>query len=445
MAIVAIVGRPNVGKSTLFNRLVGGREAIVDDVPGVTRDRNYAEVEWGRTHFTLVDTGGFAGGEEARSEAIAAQVRRQVEAAIDEADALILLCDGREGLHALDEEMMRRLRRSEKPVFVAVNKIDTAALERLTAEFYALGVERLYPLSAAHGQGVWELADDVVAALPGLPAGAEPAPEAARAVRVAVIGRPNVGKSSLINRVLGYERVVVSEEPGTTRDAVDTRVEIEGRPFVLIDTAGLRRKGKLSGKLEHYGTLRALRAMERADVCLLLIDAAEGLTDQDMKIAAHAHDLGKGLVVAANKWDLLEVSHKEGRQRLEAMERGLHFLGRVPLVATSATEGTGLREAFRLAAEVDGLLATKLSTGQINRALEAALAGHSPPSHRGRAVKLYYATQVGTRPPRLLLFANYPQGITATYRRYLAGQLRASLGLESVPLRLAFKPRRRES
>jgi GTP-binding protein len=441
MAVVAIVGRPNVGKSTLFNRLVGGRQAIVDDIPGVTRDRNYAEVEWGRRSFTLVDTGGFYEGAEEASEEIAASVRRQVEAAIDEADAIILLCDGREGLHPLDEEMMQRLRPSRKPVFVAVNKLDTAATERLLSDFYGLGVERLYPVSSAHGLGVWELADDVVAALPS----GEPAAEPEGVVRVAVMGRPNVGKSSLINRVLGYERVVVSPQPGTTRDAVDTRLDLEGQPFVLIDTAGIRRRGKLSGRLEHYGTLRALKAMERADVCLLLIDAAEGLTDQDQKIAAHAFELGKGIVVALNKWDLLPAGSRKGRERFDGARHGLQFLGRVPLVATSALEGTGLTEAFGFCRQVFGQLSSRLSTPEVNRALQAAATSHAPPAFRGKPVKLYYATQVGERPPRLVVFANYPKGITNPYRRYLTNQLRAHLGLESVPLQLIFKPRRRDS
>jgi GTP-binding protein len=443
MAVVAIVGRPNVGKSTLFNRLIGGRAAIVDDIPGVTRDRNYGEVEWGRTHFTLVDTGGFEEEAAANEEAIVAQVRLQVEAAIAEADAVVLVCDGRQGLTPLDEEMMRRLRRTQKPVLVAVNKIDTKGAERLLPEFYALGVERLYPVSAAHGLGVWELADDVVAALP--PPAEEPAERPAE-VRVAVVGRPNVGKSSLINRVLGYERVVVSERPGTTRDAVDTRVELDGQPYVLVDTAGIRRKGKLSGRLEHYGLLRALRAMERADVCLLLIDAAEGLTDQDMKIAAQAYEMGRGVVVALNKWDLLgRVRPREASARRESVREGLQFLGRVPLVATSATEGTGLTEIFQRVAEVNGRLSAALSTSELNRALEAATTGHEPPSYRGRRVKLYYITQVGARPLRFVVFANYPKGVTDPYRRYLTNQLRARLELESVPVQLIFKPRRKET
>ncbi len=438
MAVVAIIGRPNVGKSTLFNRLIGGRGAIVDNIPGVTRDRNYAELEWGRKSFTLTDTGGFE--EEARA-GLALQVRRQVEAAIDEADAVIFVCDGRAGLTPLDEEMMRRLRRAQKPLFVAVNKIDTVGTERLLPEFYALGVEQLYPVSAAHGLGVWELADDVAAALPEAEA---PPEERPGEVRVAVIGRPNVGKSSLINRILGYERVVVSEEPGTTRDAVDTRLEVEGAPYVLVDTAGIRRKGKMAGRLEHYGLLRALKAMARADVCLLLIDAAEGLTDQDMKIAAHAFELGKGLVVAANKWDLLPLKGREAARRLEEVRRGLHFLGRVPFVPTSATEGTGLGEALRLTRQVHERLAATLSTSEVNRALEAATAAHEPPSYRGKRVKLYYATQIGSRPPRFVAFANYPRGLSEPYRRYLTGQLRERLGLESVPVQIIIRPRRPE-
>jgi GTP-binding protein len=337
--------------------------------------------------------------------------------------------------------MMTRLRPARKPVFVAVNKLDTAATERLLSDFYGLGVERLYPVSSAHGLGVWELADDVVAALPA----EEPAPEPEGVVRVAVMGRPNVGKSSLINRVLGYERVVVSPQPGTTRDAVDTRLELEGQPFVLIDTAGIRRRGKLSGRLEHYGTLRALKAMERADVCLLLIDAAEGLTDQDQKIAAHAFELGKGIVVALNKWDLLPAGSRKGRERLDGARHGLQFLGRVPLVATSALEGTGLTEAFGFCRQVFGQLSSRLSTPAVNRALQAAVTSHAPPAFRGKPVKLYYATQVGERPPRLVVFANDPKGITSPYRRYLTNQLRAHLGLESVPLQLIFKPRRRDS
>jgi GTP-binding protein len=441
MAVVAIVGRPNVGKSTLFNRLVGGRQAIVDNLPGVTRDRNYAEVEWGRTSFTLVDTGGFEEERREAQETVVAQVRRQVEAAVAEADAIVLLCDGRQGLTPLDEEMMRRLRRARKPLFVAVNKLDTKEAERLMPEFYALGVERLYPVSAAHGLGVWELADDVASQLPP----AEVPTEAPSEVRVAVVGRPNVGKSSLVNRILGYERVVVSEAPGTTRDAVDTRVRLGDTAYVLIDTAGIRRKGKVAGRIEHYGMLRALKAMERADVCLLLIDAPEGLTDQDMKIAAHAFELGKGVVVALNKWDLLHLSPGEAARYSEQVRAGLHFLGKVPLVATSAVEGTGVAEAFGLVEQVYERLGSTHPTSQLNRALEASLAGHEPPSFRGKRVKLYYITQVAVRPPRFLIFANYPRALKEPYRRYLTNQLRERLGLESVPVQLIIKPRRQEA
>jgi len=443
MAIVAIVGRPNVGKSTLFNRLVGGRQAIVDNVPGVTRDRNYAEVEWGETSFTLVDTGGFEEpGLGVMDEVIAAQVRRQVEAAIGEADAIVLLCDGREGLNPLDREMMDRLRRAQRPVFVAVNKLDTVtAEEKLLSEFYALGVEHLYPVSSAHGLGVWELADDVVAALPPQEG---PAVEREGEVRVAVVGRPNVGKSSLINRVLGYERVVVSEAPGTTRDAVDTNFELDGTPYVLVDTAGIRRKGRLAGPLEHYGTLRSLKAMERADVCLLVIDAAEGLTDGDVKIAAHTFDLGRGVVVAANKWDLVHLNPKQATKHLNKIREGLRFLGDVPLVITSAVEGTGVQEVFGTARQSFERLSAGFSTSEVNKVLEAAFAAHQPPAYRGKPVKLYYATQIGNRPPRFVIFANYPKGVTDAYRRYLVNQLRSRLGLSSVPVQIVIKPRRRE-
>ncbi|MFH0809515.1 MAG: ribosome biogenesis GTPase Der [Pseudomonadota bacterium] len=439
MAIVAIVGRPNVGKSTLFNRLVGRREAIVDNIPGVTRDRHYGEVEWGLSSFTLVDTGGF---EDEDRETIAVQVRRQVEVAIAEAEAVIFVCDARSGLTPLDEDLMRRLRGAQKPVFVAVNKIDSAGTEELLHDFHALGTDRLYAVSAAHGLGMWELAEAVASALPEAPAAAEGSPEE---VRVAVVGRPNVGKSSLINRILGYERVVVSEQPGTTRDAVDTRLEWQGKPYILVDTAGIRRKGKLSGRIEHYGTLRALKAMERADVCLLLIDTAEGLTDQDMKIAAQAAEMGRGLVVALNKWDLIPGGPLEGARRREQTGEALQFLGKVPLVPTSATEGTGLNEALQATAEIKRRLDAKISTGLLNRALEAAVASHEPPTFRGKRVKFYYMTQVGNRPPRFLVFANYPKAITQPYRRYLTNRLRERLDLEAVPVQLIIRPRVRNS
>jgi len=451
VALVAIVGRPNVGKSTLFNRLAGRRIAIVDDRPGVTRDRNYTEVEWEGRAFTLVDTGGFETG-----EGLAAGVRAQVDAALAEADAIVFVLDGREGLNPLDEEMMRRLRGSSKLVFVAVNKLDSPRVaDEILPEFYVLGAERLHAVSGSHGLGVDELIDDIMAALPGrvvppeeelpeeeLPG--EVSPEEARETRVAVVGRPNVGKSSLVNKVLGYERVVVSPEPGTTRDTVDTRVHFRGRDYVLIDTAGIRRRGRVTERVEHVSLLRALKAMDRAEVCLLMLDAAEGITDQDAKIASHANETGRAVVVCLNKWDLVKLKGKQVDEYLAKVRHGLRFLGDVPIVPMSAVTGEGIEAAFDVTGRVSDQYGRQVTTGLLNRAIEAATEAHPPPSYRGHRIKLYYATQVGTRPPRFLIFANYPAGLTETYRRYLANQLRERLGLTLVPVQLLFRARRKE-
>ncbi len=433
--IVVLVGRPNVGKSTLFNRLTRSRDALVDDMPGVTRDRHYGDAVWDETAFTLVDTGGFVSGD---SDAFAPRIRRQVELAVADADAVVVLLDGRQGLSPYDHDLADMLRQAGKPVFFAVNKIDGPEQEDALFEFYGLGVEPLYALSAEHGYGVSDLLTAVVAALPRKKARH---PDAGEAIRVAVVGRPNVGKSSLINRIVGSERLVVSDEPGTTRDAVDTPVRVDGKPFLLIDTAGIRRKGRVSAKLEKFSVVKALRSLERCDVALVLMDASEGITDQDLTVAGYAVDRGRACVVLLNKWDLVEKDSRTAGEYLQRLRDEAPFLHFAPAMTISALTGQRVSKIFRLIEEVYSQFSRRVATGPLNRILARALERNEPSLHRGRRLKFYYVSQVSTRPPTFVCFVNYPEAVHFSYRRYLINQFRRETGLDKTPLRLLFRQR----
>lgn len=435
--IVVIVGRPNVGKSTFFNRVTRSRDALVDNAPGVTRDRHFGTARWDETEFNLVDTGGIAGTDEF-SRRIASQVRL----AIEEADAIIFMMDGREGLSPFDQEVASLLRASAKPIFYTVNKIDGPEQEDRLSDFYGLGVDTLYPLSAEHRYGLHDLLDDLVQALPvsrpTLAADDELDP-----IRIAVIGRPNVGKSSLINTILGEERLLVSNVPGTTRDAVDTLCRIDDRPYLLVDTAGIRRKGKVSQKLEKFSIIKALRSLDRCDVALVIIDAADGITDQDITIAGYAHDRGCGCVFLLNKWDLIEKDRNTHRQYTQALREKAKFLSFAPVLTVSALTGQRVAKIFRFVENVYLQYGTRIGTGRLNKVFETAVENNSPSLHRGRRIKFFYATQISVKPPTFVCFVNYPDAVHFSYRRYLVNCLRKEFLLDKTPIRLYFRKRER--
>ncbi|HWP34501.1 MAG TPA: ribosome biogenesis GTPase Der [Thermodesulfobacteriota bacterium] len=439
---VAIVGRPNVGKSTLFNRLTGRRQAIVEDTPGVTRDRIYGEAEWAGRTFAVIDTGGF---DPAAREPIPQLVREQAEVAIAEADVVILVLDGTTGPTPADRELYDLLRRAGKPVVVAVNKADRKDFDASLAEVQALGAERLVPVSAEHGRGVDELLDAVVEALPPATAPPPAAPEGPRPLRLAVVGRTNVGKSSLVNRILGYERVIVSELPGTTRDPIDTPFTWQGRPMVIVDTAGIRRRARTETRLEKVSVVAALKALARCDVAALVLDAAYGITDQDQTIGAYAAESGCGVVIVANKWDLVPDGRPAVRLFTEAVRRALPHLAFSPIVFTSATRGYGVRRLLEQAVRAAEAAARRVPTGQLNRALREAVERLEPPVFRNRRVKIFYGAQLGSRPPTFAIVTSAPEGLPESYRRYLAAQLRERFDFEGAPLRLVFRERRRRA
>jgi GTP-binding protein len=436
LPVVAIIGRPNVGKSTLFNRIVKSHRAIVDDAPGVTRDRVVAPAVHGGIVFLCVDTGGFLADRPRDPTAIEAQVRAQALAAVDEAHALVCVVDGHAGLSPVDRDTVRLLARSGKPLFLVVNKIDGPAREGLVHDFHALGVDRLHPVSAAHNRGIDELLDAVVRVLP---AGGVATDDG---TRLALVGRPNVGKSSLLNRLLGTERTLVSPKPGTTRDAIDTAVTVRGRPYVLIDTAGIRRRSRVESALERHGAVRALGTIARADVVLVVLDAADGMTDQDARIVGRALDAGRGVILLANKWDLLQGPArdvKRFRERVRGLNPGFADL---PLLCVSAATGEGLDALFNHVARVEQSYRAAVATPALNRALQAAVAAHQPPSARGRAVRLYYATQTGTAPPSFTIFTNAPGSVPPAYTRYLANRFADAFTLTGVGVRIAYRARR---
>jgi GTP-binding protein len=435
LPVVAVVGRPNVGKSTLFNRLIGSRRAIVRDTPGVTRDRIHGICEFGGWRATVIDTGGLDPGSE---EPLAAQVRKQVLAAIAEADALVFVVDGREGLTALDEEIARLLRRVSKPVLVAVNKVDARGQEAATADVHRLGMEPVLPVSAEHGRGVAELIEALALRLPTPASGMEEEPGP---LRIAVVGRPNVGKSSLVNAIAGQDRVVVDAQPGTTRDAVDTPVTVGGHRYVLVDTAGLRRKGRTVGALDKLAAVMARRSLERADLALVVLDGSEGFTTQDARIAGYAEAAGRAVILVVNKWDLVGAADR-APEMVRTLRDRLPFLAHAPVVFTSARAGTGLDELFDTIERVGLDYAKEVSTGELNRALTAAVTRRPPAGVHGKTLRIFYGTQTGTRPPTFLLFVNDPAALHFSYERYLVSALRERFGFAGCAIRLRLRRRR---
>lgn len=433
--LVAIIGRPNVGKSTLFNRILGKKTAIVDDVPGVTRDRNYADALYRNRPFRLVDTGGL---EPTAAEGMLALIKRQSEIAIAEADILILLMDGRTGLMPQDQEVVRLLRGTTKPLLVAVNKIDTPRVESLVADFYQLGVGQLYPISAEHGIGVAELLDAIYSLLPEPmeDSGLEPVP------RVAVVGRPNVGKSTLVNAVLGEDRVVVSDVPGTTRDSIDTLASYQGKHYLFTDTAGIRRRGKIDRGIEGYSVARSLRAIGRSDVAILLLDAVEGVTEQDTKIAGLVIRQGRACILLVNKWDQREGDQQDRANYELDLRRRFPFLTWAPVLFAAAIKPHSLRRLLPTIDQVFAAYSRRIPTGQLNHLLQEVLATHPLPVRKGKPAKITksaFMTQVATCPPVFALFVGHPENITPSYLRFLEHRLREAHKFPGTPLRLLVR------
>ncbi|WP_038028452.1 ribosome biogenesis GTPase Der [Thermonema rossianum] len=430
--IVAIVGRPNVGKSTFFNRLIGERKAIMDDESGVTRDRHYGKTEWTGVPFTVVDTGGYVVGSE---DVFEAAIRRQVEVAIQEADVVLFMVDTQAGLHPLDEEFAKVLRRYEKPVLLVANKAETPDRTQQAAEFYALGFDKIFPISAQTGSGTGDLLDEVVKHL-------TPTPDVdpyEGIPRIAIIGKPNVGKSSFVNLLLGEERNIVTDIAGTTRDAIDTHYKAFGKEFILTDTAGLRRKNRIKDSIEFYSVMRTLRAVEQSDICIMMVDAQEGITAQDISILRLAEKDGKGMVLMVNKWDLIEKDHMTYKHYLDAIRQKLSPMDYIPVLFTSVLNKQRVFQTIETAIRVYENKQKRVPTSKLNDVMQQVIAHYPPPAYRGHHIKIKYITQLPTRVPSFAFFCNHPKYIPETYRRYLENQLRKHFDFEGVPIRLYFR------
>jgi GTP-binding protein len=434
---VAVIGRPNVGKSTFFNRVLGERLAIVEDIPGVTRDRNFARAEWAGHHFYLIATGGL---EPESTEPMAVAIQRQVLAAIEEADLLVFVVDGRAGPHPLDQQIAEILRKSLRPIVLVVNKMDRLPEDLGHHDFWALGLGEPLPVSAISGKGSGDVLDSIVAHLPET--GAEHVADDTLAV--AVIGKPNVGKSSFVNRLLGEERMVVSEIAGTTRDSIDTPLRYHGRTLNFIDTAGLRRQARIDESLEYYSALRTTRAIERADICLLLVDATEPIHNQDLRIAEKALEAGCGLVIVVNKWDLVEKDEKTAAAYERHLRESARSLRWVPILFASALSGQRVQRVLDLILEVAAERSRRLTTREVNDVVEKLVQRQHPPHHRGQQVKFLYATQASVVPPTIVLFTNQPKGVPEHYLRYLENGFRETWGFVGAPLRIRLRGRREE-
>lgn len=428
---MAVVGRPNVGKSTLFNRFSGRRLAIVDDTPGVTRDRNFQKASWAGRTFFVVDTGGVV---EGTQEPLEREVRRQALAAVEEADLVLFVVDGRVGPHPLDERLAQLLRDSSKPILLVVNKMDNLPEDRGHLEFWSLGIGQPWPVSAASGKGSGDLLDAIVRHLPP-----DSAPEEEPAVRVAVVGRPNVGKSSFVNRLLGEDRTVVSPEAGTTRDPVDSPMVYHGSSLVFVDTAGLRRHSRISGPLEYYSALRTERVVEEADICLLLVDAAAGVGHQDLRLVEKILQAGAGLILVVNKWDLVEKDSRTAPLWEKTLRKKVPVLEWVPVLFASALTGLRVRKTLDLILEVQHQRTRRIETHEVNRVLRELVDRQPPPHSQGRPVKLRYATQVAVAPPTFSIFSNLPRAVPIHYIRYLHNGFRKRWGFVGSPLRILLR------
>lgn len=430
--VVAIVGRPNVGKSTLFNRIAGKRISIVEDIPGVTRDRIYAEAEWLGRPFIIIDTGGL---EPYAEDIIMQQMRRQAEIAIDTANVIIFLVDGQEGITATDEEVANILRKTNKKVILACNKIDSPKYRNNVYEFYNLGIGEPIGISADQALGLGDLLDEVIKNFPEY----DEEEYDQSVIKVALVGRPNVGKSSIINKILGEERVIVSNIPGTTRDAIDTPFEVGDRKYVLIDTAGMRKKGKINEAIERYSVIRALTAIERSDVSILVIDGETGLTEQDTKIAGYIHEQGRGVIIVVNKWDLVEKDDKTMNRYKEKIMEGLTFMDYAPVLFVSALTGQRIHKILEEVDFVSAQHAKRVETGILNDVINEAVLMNQPSVSGGRRLDILYATQVSVKPPTFALFVNEPELMHFSYERYLENQLRKAFGFQGTPIRFLIR------
>ena len=432
---VAIVGRPNVGKSTFFNKMIGERRSIVDDMPGVTRDRVIGECEWGLYKFSLIDTGGLEIG---NNEGYMPHIRQQVELAVETSAVIVMLTDIRAGVTAADQELATMLRQSGRPVILAVNKVDSVGeLPADFYDFYSLGLGEPFPVSSVHGHGTGDLLDEICKYLD------EPEEEEEEddSIKVAIIGKPNAGKSSLVNKIIGDERVIVSDVAGTTRDSIDVEFENEQGKFVFIDTAGMRKKGRITDNVERFSVMRALAAVDRANVCVIMIDAIEGFSEQDSKIAGYAHEQGKGCIIAINKWDLVEKDDKTMDEMRKKYMNDFSFMSYAPIIFISAKTGQRIDRLLELIKFVDEQNAMRITTGALNELLARAVARVEPPSDKGKRLKIYYITQPTTRPPAFAVFCNDPELFHFSYQRYLENQIREAYGLEGTPIKLMIRGR----
>lgn len=437
--IVAIVGRPNVGKSTLFNIFANSRISIVEDTPGVTRDRLYADTEWLDNEFMMVDTGGI---EIMNTDKIAVSIRQQAQIAIAEADVILFVCDARAGITHEDTEVAKMLRQSKKPIVLAINKADSPKQEMEIFEFYNLGIGEPIPVSAANHLGLGDLLDAVVEKFPETSAYGEDGNE--DEIKVALIGRPNVGKSSIFNTLVGEERSIVSDVAGTTRDAIDTPVIREGQKFLFIDTAGMRRKARIDEPIEKYSIIRSLRAVDRSDVVLMVIDAIDGVTEQDKKIAGYAHEAGKGIVLVVNKWDLYDKDNTSTLRYTENLRRELVFMQYAPVVFVSAMTKQRIHRLPEVIHYVAEQNAMRISTSVLNQVVEDAIAINPPPTEKGQRLKILYATQVKIKPPTFVIFVNEPEIMHFSYQRYLENKLREAFGFEGTPLQMIIRGKNEE-
>jgi GTP-binding protein len=438
--IVAVVGRPNVGKSTLFNRLIGERRAVTHAAPGTTRDRLYGKAEWNGRDFTLIDTGGIGLEPDPPQADLFFEVVRQAQEAIEEADAIVFLLDAQVGPTGADLEVAKLLRRANKPVITAANKVENQRTELASQEFHELGLGDPIPLSALQGKGTGDLLDAILASLP---IAEGPADEQEAAVSVAIVGRPNVGKSSLLNSITGQRRSIVNPQPGTTRDPIDTLIHFKDQPILLIDTAGIRRRGRIDQGVERFSVLRAVRSIERADVVALLIDAVQGITAQDTHVAGYAHEAARGLIVVVNKWDLIEKDSYTADAYLARLQDALSFVHYAPVVFCSALTGQRVQKVLKLALEIQRERRKRVPTAELNNAVRQAVGAHRLSTH-GRALKVYYTTQAETSPPTFVFFVNDPTLVHFSYQRYLENRLREAFGFNGTAIRLVFKGRKED-